>query len=49
MLYEKFSNQDSVVLQELIKYTYQNELAPAMISGMQVGNILQALIMISKK
>ena len=45
---EQFSNQDSVVLKELIKYTYQNELAPAMISGMQVGNILQALIMISK-
>ena len=45
---EQFSNQDSGVLKELIEYTYQNELAPAMISGMQVGNILQALIMISK-
>ena len=44
---EQFSNQDSGLLKELIEYTYKNELAPAMISGMQVGNILQALIMIS--
>ena len=45
---EKYSNQDSQILSELINYTVENELAPQMISGMQVGNVLQSLILLSK-
>ena len=45
---EQYSNQDSQILLELINYTVENELAPQMISGMQVGNILQSLILLSK-
>ena len=45
---EQYSNQDSQILSELIDYTVENELAPQMISGMQVGNILQSLILLSK-
>ena len=41
------SNKDSNLLNELIEYTFKNESAPQMISGAQVGNILQSLIMIS--
>ena len=44
---DKHSNKDSVLLNELIEYTFKNEPAPQMISGTQVGNILQSLIMIS--
>lgn len=44
---EKFSNQDSKILKELIKYTFDNSLAPQMISGVQVGNLLQSIIMLS--
>ena len=29
---EKFSNQDSKILKELIEYTFDNSLAPQMIS-----------------
>ena len=43
----KYSNKDSNLTKELIEYTFQNEVAPQMISGIQVGNILQSLIMIS--
>ena len=45
---EQYSNQDSEILTELIHYTMENELAPQMISGMQVGNILQSLILLSQ-
>jgi len=44
---EKFSNQDSKILKELIKYTFDNALAPQMISGLQVGNLLQSIILLS--
>ena len=44
---EKFSNQDSKILKELIKYTFDNSLAPQMISGVQVGNLLQSIILLS--
>ena len=44
---EKNSHQDSKIVQELIKYTFKNEQAPQMISGIQVGNVLQSLIMAS--
>ena len=44
---DKHSNKDSDLLNELIEYTFKNELAPQMISGTQVGNVLQSLIMIS--
>ena len=43
----QYSNKDSNLTKELIEYTFQNEVAPQMISGIQVGNILQSLIMIS--
>ena len=45
---EKLSNQDSKVLKELIDYTFDNALAPQMISGLQVGNLLQSIILLSK-
>ena len=44
---EIHSYQDSEILQELIAFTYKNEAAPQMISGLQVGNILQAIIKLS--
>ncbi len=44
---EHNSHQDSKIVQELIKYTFKNESAPQMISGIQVGNVLQSLIMAS--
>ena len=44
---EKFSNPDSKILKELIDYTFVHALAPQMISGMQVGNLLQSLIILS--
>jgi len=44
---EKFSNQDSKILKELIEYTFDNSLAPQMISGVQVGNLLQSIILLS--
>ncbi len=42
------SHDDSNLLKELIKYTFKNEPAPQMISGLQVGNVLQSYIMASK-
>tara|TARA_B100002052_G_scaffold291640_1_gene312002 strand:- start:53502 stop:54143 length:642 start_codon:yes stop_codon:yes gene_type:complete len=42
---EKNSVQDSQNLKDLIEYTYKNEPAPQMISGLQVGNFLQSLVM----
>ena len=42
---ESYSNKDSEILKELIKYTFKNESAPQMISGLQVGNFLQSLVM----
>lgn len=45
---ENHSNKDSELLIKLIDYTFKNEPAPQMISGVQVGNILQSLIMLSK-
>ena len=44
---EVHSNKESDLANELIKYTYDNEPAPQMISGIQVANILQSLIMAS--
>ena len=44
---EIHSNKESDLANELIKYTYDNEPAPQMISGIQVANILQSLIMAS--
>ena len=41
---EKNSVQDSQNLKDLIEYTYKNEPAPQMISGVQVGNFLQSLV-----
>ena len=45
---EKHSHNDSDLLKELIQYTFDNEPAPQMISGLQVGNVLQSYIMASK-
>ena len=42
---ENYSNKDSKILKELIEYTFKNEPAPQMISGVQVGNFLQSLVM----
>ena len=42
---ESYSNKDSEILKELIEYTFKNEPAPQMISGVQVGNFLQSLVM----
>ena len=42
---ENYSNKDSEILKELIEYTFKNEPAPQMISGVQVGNFLQSLVM----
>ena len=42
---EKNSVQDSQNLKDLIEYTYKKEPAPQMISGLQVGNFLQSLVM----
>ena len=44
---EIHSQQDSAILQELIAFTYDHEAAPQMISGLQVGNLLQAIIKLS--
>ena len=44
---ETHSQQDSELLQELIAFTYDRESAPQMISGLQVGNLLQAIIKLS--
>jgi len=44
---EKYSADDSSLQKELIDYTFKHDPAPQMISGLQVGNILQSLIMIS--
>ncbi len=44
---EKYSHKDSDIQRELIEYTFKNDPAPQMISGLQVGNILQSLIMTS--
>ena len=44
---EKFSNQDSEILKKLIAYTFDNSPAPQMISGLQVGNLLQSIILLS--
>ena len=38
---DKYSNEDSDLAKQLIKQTFENESAPQMISGLQVGNILQ--------
>tara|TARA_Y100001970_G_scaffold119318_1_gene148036 strand:- start:1363 stop:2004 length:642 start_codon:yes stop_codon:yes gene_type:complete len=45
---EKHSHNDSSLLKELIQYTFKNEPAPQMISGLQVGNVLQSYIIASK-
>ena len=45
---ENISDSDSNLLIELKEYTYDNEDVPQMISGSQVGNILKALISLSK-
>ena len=42
---ESYSNKDSKILKELIEFTFKNEPAPQMISGVQVGNFLQSLVM----
>ena len=42
------SHKDSDLLVELIKYTYEIEDVPQMISGSHVGNFLQSLIKMSK-
>ena len=42
------SHKDSDLLIELIKYTYEIEDVPQMISGSHVGNFLQSLIKMSK-
>tara|TARA_Y100001934_G_scaffold282746_2_gene398063 strand:+ start:1015 stop:1656 length:642 start_codon:yes stop_codon:yes gene_type:complete len=41
---DKYSNEDSDLAKQLIKQTFENESAPQMISGLQVGNILQSFI-----
>lgn len=41
---ETNSNRESDLGNELIKYTYDNEPAPQMISGIQVANILKSFI-----
>ena len=41
---EENSQGDSDLLQELTEYTYKTEDLPQMISGMQVGNVLQGFI-----
>ena len=43
---ENHSHKDSTTLKEIIDYTFKNELAPQMISGVQVGNLLQSLIIL---
>ena len=45
---ENHSHNDSNILKELIQYTFKNEPAPQMISGLQVGNVIQSYIMASK-
>ena len=45
---KEHSNQDSLLLTELEKYTWDNEDVPQMISGSHVGNFLQGLIKASK-
>ena len=41
---EENSQGDSDLLQELTEYTYKTEDLPQMVSGMQVGNVLQGFI-----
>ena len=41
---EENSQGDSELLQELISYTYETEDIPQMVSGIQVGNVLQGFI-----
>ena len=41
---EENSHGDSDLLKELTTYTYKNEDIPQMVSGMQVGNVLQGFI-----
>lgn len=41
---EDNSQRDSKLLQELIDYTYKTEDIPQMVSGVQVGNVLQGFI-----
>jgi predicted O-methyltransferase YrrM len=41
---DEFSQGDSKILQELTAYTIANEDVPQMISGPQVGNVLQSFI-----
>ena len=45
---ELYSNNDSDLLKDLIKHTYKVTSAPQMISGIQVGNFLQSLILLSQ-
>jgi caffeoyl-CoA O-methyltransferase len=45
---ELYSNNDSGLLKDLIKHTYKVTSAPQMISGIQVGNFLQSLILLSQ-
>tara|TARA_Y100000994_G_C15546335_1_gene382166 strand:- start:30 stop:668 length:639 start_codon:yes stop_codon:yes gene_type:complete len=45
---DEHSHKDSDLLVELIKYTYEIEDVPQMISGSHVGNFLQSLIKMSK-
>ena len=42
---KEHSNQDSLLLAELEKYTWNNEDVPQMISGQLVGKLLQSIIM----
>ena len=39
------SNQNSSLIMDLEKYTYENEDVPHMISGQLVGNLLQSIIL----
>ena len=41
---EENSQRDSKLLQELTAYTYETEDIPQMVSGVQVGNVLQGFI-----
>ncbi|MDB3868500.1 class I SAM-dependent methyltransferase [Candidatus Marinimicrobia bacterium] len=41
---EDYSQGDSKLLRELIAYTYKTEDIPQMVSGVQVGNVLQGFI-----
>ena len=41
---EENSQDDSELLRELTAYTYETEDIPQMVSGVQVGNVLQGFI-----